>query len=181
MGKLMNSLKSKPDAIKKNKRAEDLIEAFGIGLGNSRYEKIIAATDADLDGTHIKTLMIAMFYVLDRKVLEEQRFYQLNTPVMVITDKNDNLIKWYYTLSEYQEDQPNIKPGYTHMYIKGLGSLSSKNLKKIIEKDGIEKMIEPIVFDVEKDGKIIERWMTDEGIDYRKMVLEQKSFDISNI
>jgi DNA gyrase/topoisomerase IV subunit B len=100
---------------------------------------------------------------------------------MVITDKNDNLIKWYYTLSEYQEDQPNIKPGYTHMYIKGLGSLSSKNLKKIIEKDGIEKMIEPIVFDTEKDGKIIERWMTDEGIDYRKMVLEQKSFDISNI
>jgi DNA gyrase/topoisomerase IV subunit B len=90
-GKLINSLKSRPEIIKKNKRAEDLIEAFGIGLPENRSENIIIATDSDLDGAHIRTLILALFYVLEPDVLINNRMFVLNTPVMVITDKKDNV------------------------------------------------------------------------------------------
>lgn len=180
-GKLINSLKSRPEIIKKNKRAEDLIEAFGIGLPENRSENIIIATDSDLDGAHIRTLILALFYVLEPDVLINNRMFVLNTPVMVITDKKDNVVDWYYTLREYQANQKNIKPNTTHTYMKGLGSWSSKNLKIVLDKDGLERMVEPVIFNDETDGITIKNWLTDEGISYRKTVLEHKSFNIDNI
>jgi uncharacterized protein YkvS len=107
--------------------------------------------------------------------------FVLNTPVMVITDKKDNVVDWYYTLREYQANQKNIKPNTTHTYMKGLGSWSSKNLKIVLDKDGLERMVEPVIFNDETDGITIKNWLTDEGISYRKTVLEHKSFNIDNI
>ena len=179
-GKLLNSLKSKPDQIRKNPRVVDIIEAYGIGLEESRYKNLIIATDADLDGNHITTLIISLFYVLQPQDLYDGKLYKLNTPVMVITDKNDKLVKWYYSLNDYNQDKHNINPSHNCIHKKGLGSHTSEDLAYIVEKDGLESMIEQIVVTPE-DGEIIEKWMTDEGVLFRQDVLRSKTFSIENI
>ena len=179
-GKLLNSLKSKPDQIRKNPRVVDIIEAYGIGLEESRYKNLIIATDADLDGNHITTLIISLFYVLQPQDLYDGKLYKLNTPVMVITDKNDKLVKWYYSLNDYNQDKHNINPSHNCIHKKGLGSHTSEDLAYIVEKDGLENMIEQIIVTPE-DGEIIEKWMTDEGVLFRQDVLRSKAFSIENI
>jgi len=179
-GKLVNSLKSKPAQIKSNPRVSDIIEAYGIGLEESRYQKLIIATDADLDGSHITALIISLFYVLQPQDLYDGKLYKLNTPVMAITDNNDKLIKWYYSLNEYNKDKQNIKSTYNCIHKKGLGSWTSDDLEVIIQKDKLENMIEQIVVTPE-DNQTIENWMKDEGVQFRQDTLRNKAFSIENI
>jgi DNA gyrase/topoisomerase IV subunit B len=179
-GKLVNSLKSKPAQIKSNPRVSDIIEAYGMGLEESRYKKLIIATDADLDGSHITALIISLFYVLQPQDLYDGKLFKLNTPVMAITDKNDKLIKWYYSLGEYNKDKSSIKSSYNCIHKKGLGSWTSEDLEVIIQKDKLENMIEQIIVTPE-DNQTIENWMKDEGVQFRQDTLRNKAFSIENI
>lgn len=178
-GKLQNALKSTVASLTKNQRVIDIIEAFGIGLEKTKFENCVIASDADLDGNHICALIIALFYKLQPDVLTEGRMFRLRTPVIAIT-QNDKLIKWYYTLQEYQADEANLPKNVTISYLKGLGSLTAKNFKIIFETDGQEKYLEKIEFNP-GDEAIIEQWMTDQGVDFRKEVLGKNSFDINNL
>lgn len=178
-GKLMNAFKSTTAQMTNNQRVNDIIEAFGMGLEKTNYENLVIATDADLDGSHIAALMIALVYKLTPNVLKEGRVYRLKTPIISVLE-NDKLTKWYYTLSDFQEDEKNLPKNAKVVYMKGLGSWSADSYNIVFGKDGLENCLEKVEFK-EGDELIIEQWMSDEGIDFRKKVLGTKSFNIENI
>lgn len=178
-GKLMNALKSTSSQLLKNQRVVDIVEAFGIGLENTRYENVVITSDADLDGEHIASLLVCLFYKMQPDILKNGRMYRLKTPIISIL-KGDKLVDWFYSISDFKKAEKDLPKGVSKMYMKGLGSWSAEHYKTVFSKDGLEKCLEKIEF---KDGdeKIIEDWMSDEGIEFRKDVLGKESFSLDSL
>lgn len=175
-GKLMNALKTTPSQLLKNQRVVDIVEAFGIGLEKTRYENVVITSDADLDGEHIASLLVCLFYKMQPEILKNGRMYRLKTPIISIL-KGDALVDWFYTISDFKKAEKDLPKGVSKMYMKGLGSWSAEHYKTVFARDGLEKCLERIEFK-EGDGQIIESWMSDEGIDFRKNVLAKESFSL---
>lgn len=178
-GKLQNALKCSTAQLLKNQRVMDIVEAMGLGLPETKYENIVIATDADLDGNHIACLITALVYKLQPNLLTEGRVYRLKTPIISVL-QNDKLIRWYYTLGEYQADAENLPKNAEVIYMKGLGSWSAANYNIVFAKDGIDNCLEKIEWK-DNDEKVLEQWMSDNGIDFRKQTLSTKSFNIENL
>ena len=147
---------------------EELKELFNV-VKNENYEYIIFATDADLDGIHIRGLLIGFI----QKYLEEykNRVGILNTPVKV-ERKNRKILSWVYDLNDEINSKNEI------IYKKGLGSWSQKDLELVIKKDGLENMIEIIEFD---DIEIIDDWLNKDLADKRKDYIMKNDFSIAKL
>lgn len=148
----------------------ELSELFKI-IQNEGYEKIGIATDADLDGIHICGLLIGFFerYLPEWK---DGKIGIFRTPVKAIKRKNVP-VRWAYDLNE--ELTP--KAGEEFKYYKGLGTWKEKDLKHIVEKDGMENMLDILEFD---DPEIIEDWLGDDS-EPRKKYLQENNFSIAKL
>ena len=166
-GKPLNSYDAEQSKFTGNKELSDLYKI----IKNENYEYIIVASDQDLDGIHIRALLIGFIY----KYLPEykERFGFLDTPVIVIK-KNKEVVRWYYNLSD---DIP-IKTGEVSKYMKGLGSHNSDDLKKIVQKEGIENMISLINFN---DDSVIDDWLSSAKADKRKEYIILNEFSIAKV
>jgi DNA gyrase/topoisomerase IV subunit B len=98
----------------------------------------------------------------------------LNTPVIVIK-KNKKIVRWYYSL----KDDIVINPGETSHYYKGLGTWKAKDLEYIIEKEGLEKMIQTLHFDDDCDNEISNWLGNDSGP--RKTSIMNNEFSIAKL
>lgn len=148
---------------------KELSELYQV-INNENYEYIIFANDADLDGMHIAGLLIGFF---DRYMPElKGRIGRLVTPVKMLK-KGDTPIKWVYSINE--ELSP--KKGEEFSYVKGLGSWDIVDLKYIVEKDGLSKMIELFNFN---DDKIIDDWLGDDSEPRKKYILAN-DFSIASL
>ncbi len=105
-----------------NKEISELIQILGLelnGRGDVKYEKIIIATDPDVDGAKISSLIIKFFYTWFPNVIRQGRLYQIITPL--VTAVNGGKVHRFYSLEEFEKSElkfSNIR------YLKGLGSLS---------------------------------------------------------
>lgn len=97
----------------------------------------------------------------------------LQTPIIQIK-KGKKLQRWFYSLN----DEIKLKVGETSKYLKGLGSWKTVDLKHIVEKDGIDKMINILEFD---DEDIIDDWLSDKKADKRKEYIIKNDFSINKI
>jgi len=166
-GKPLNAYSANTQKFTSNK---ELTELFQI-IQNEGYEKIIFATDQDLDGFHIRGLLIGFI----EKYLPDIKFNIgiINTPVKAIK-KNKKLLRWVYDLNK----DLNIKHGEELKYYKGLGSWTKEDLKQVIEKDGLDKMIDIFEFDNEE---VIDDWLSDKKADVRKEYIMNNNFDIVKV
>ena len=131
-GKMLNVEKARLDKVYSNEKLMPVVMALGTGIGEDfdlsklRYGKIIIMADADVDGSHIRTLLLTFFFRFMRPLVEEGHVYLAQPPLFRITKGK----RHYYAFSDQQRDQimADLGPGYEIQRYKGLGEMDSEQL-----------------------------------------------------
>ena len=135
-GKILNVFSVSLSKIADNNEIQNLIKSLGCGIGKNfdlsklRYEKIILMTDADVDGSHIATLLITFIYKYMRPIIDNNRLYLAMPPLFKIQHKD----KVFYAYDEHEKDKIIKKEFSNKMHVtlsryKGLGEMPAEQLK----------------------------------------------------
>ncbi len=135
-GKPLNVHGQKLDQLYKNEEMFNLMSALNIedDIANLRYDKVILATDADVDGMHIRNLLITFFLTYFESLVVNGHLYILETPLFKVRNKEKTL----YCYSEAERDSAisSLKgKGIEITRFKGLGEISAHEFKQFIDKD----------------------------------------------
>lgn len=131
-GKPLNVWDLKRDVVYRNDEMYNLMQSLNIesGIDGLRYEKVILATDADVDGLHIRNLMITFFFRFFDQLVQHGHLYILETPLFRVRNKERTI----YCYSETERDEAVTvlggKPEITRF--KGLGEISPAEFKQFI-------------------------------------------------
>lgn len=134
-GKPLNVFGMKQDQLYKNEEMFNLMSALNIedDIENLRYHKVILATDADVDGMHIRNLLITFFLTYFEGLVLNGHLHILETPLFKVRNKE----KTFYCYSEEERNKAveKLKKGVETTRFKGLGEISPSEFKQFISKD----------------------------------------------
>lgn len=134
-GKPLNVHGMKLDQLYKNEEMFNLMSALNIedDIASLRYNKVVLATDADIDGMHIRNLLITFFLTYFEGLVLNGHLYVLETPLFKVRNKDRTL----YCYSEEERDRSiaELKKGVEITRFKGLGEISPDEFKQFINKD----------------------------------------------
>ncbi|MCD6482612.1 MAG: DNA topoisomerase (ATP-hydrolyzing) subunit B [Candidatus Izimaplasma sp.] len=131
-GKVLNVEKSRLDKILGNKEILSMIQAFGTGIGeefsvkDARYHKIIIMTDADVDGAHIRTLLLTFLYRYLKPLIENGYVYIAQPPLYKV--QQGKKIGYAYVEEKLEELLKEFGPRATIQRYKGLGEMNPEQL-----------------------------------------------------
>ena len=132
-GKILNVEKARLHKILKNEEIRTMLTAFGTNIGEdfdiekARYQKIIIMTDADVDGAHIRTLLLTFFYKYLRGLIENGYVYIAQPPLYKFkVGKKESYFYRDEDLQSHLRENPGVK--YTLQRYKGLGEMTADQL-----------------------------------------------------
>ena len=196
-GKILNVERQKHNAAKvfQNQEIQTMIRALGAGVGNNseeegsfdasklRYSKIIIMCDADIDGAHIRTLMLTFLWRFMRPAIEEGHVYIAQPPLYqlskgrvsryVFSDEERDKV-----MLELQGDNPNAKIGVQRY--KGLGEMNPDQLWETTMNPETRTMLKVTVQDAEETDRLFEILMGEDVPD-RRAFIEKYAKEVTNL
>ena len=175
-GKILNCLKSDYDKIFKSEIITDLIKVLGCGvevkskaakdvslfnMDNLRWNKIMICTDADVDGFHIRTLILTMIYRLMPRLIEEGKVYIAESPLYEVTCKDQT----YFAYNEMEMDEIREEIGdkkYTVQRSKGLGENEAEMMSLTTMNPATRRLIKVTPSDAENTSKMFDLLLGDD-------------------
>ncbi len=185
-GKILNVEKARLDRALSNEEIRSIITAFGTGIGEEfdisklRYHKIIIMTDADVDGAHIRTLLLTLFYRYFRPLVEQGHVYAAQPPLFKISHGKVNK----YVLNEEERDAylkslpPNTK--YEIVRMKGLGEMDSIELRETTMHIATRTLIKINVEDAMLADETFQILMG-EDVEPRRKFIEENALNVKNL
>lgn len=169
--------------ISANQEFKDIMNILGLdvskGVVNEKinYDKIVIATDADCDGSHITSMLIGWFKRFAPELFTQGKICKLITPLILLKDAKGKITKWFFNTDEFKKWEKTNTKKCEILYMKGLGSWERSDLQSIIDKEGIESFIKELSLD-DKSENTIEDWLGDNS-EPRKVYLRDYIFDIN--
>ena len=187
-GKILNVEKARLDRALSNEEIRTIITAFGTGIGEEfdlsklRYDKIVIMTDADVDGSHIRVLLLTLFYRFFRPIVEAGHIYAAQPPLFrIMHGKTRKYVLNEEELENYLKSLPeNVRNRAEIARMKGLGEMDAEELNETtmdIEKRVLRKIT---VDDCVAADAIFEKLMGDE-VDPRRKFIEENARYVQNL
>lgn len=179
-GKILNVEKARLDKILSNAEIRAMITAFGTGIGEeftlekARYHKIVIMTDADVDGAHIRTLLLTFFFRFLRPLVEAGYIYIAQPPLYQV--KQGKHVEYCYdeeTLKGILERLPKMPKPNVQRY-KGLGEMNAEQLWETTMDPEHRTLLQVELDDAIKANQAFERLMGDE-VEPRRQFIEENA------
>jgi len=186
-GKMLNVEKTRIDKIYSNEKLSPVITAIGAGIGPDfdinkiRYGKIIMMADADVDGAHIRTLLLTFFFRYMRPLIEEGHVYAAQPPLYKISKKGLKQDIYCYTDDELTQNLEKVgKDGATIQRYKGLGEMNPEQLWETTMNPENRTLVKIELEDAARADAIFTVLMGDE-VEPRRNYIQTHAHEVENL
>ena len=176
-GKILNVEKARLNKILENEEIKNMITAFGAGVSDEfneeklRYHKIISMTDADVDGSHIRILLLTFLFRFMRPLIEKGYVYSAKPPLYKVSRGKED--KYFYSDEELNKDlEENGRKGITVQRYKGLGEMNAEQLWETTMNPDNRTLIQITMADAIEADKMFNELMGEEPELRRKFIEE---------
>jgi DNA gyrase subunit B len=185
-GKILNVEKAPPDKMLSHEEIRVIITALGAGIDDEfdlsklRYHRIILMTDADVDGAHIRTLLLTFFYRHMAELINHQHLYIAQPPLYRI--KAGKLQQWVYSEAEREEVLAKAKESrkVEIQRYKGLGEMNAEQLWETTMNPTTRTLLEVSIDDATRADRIFSVLMGDE-VPPRKAFIQAHAKSVKNL
>ena len=185
-GKILNVEKARIDKILASEEIKNMITAFGTGISEDfdinklRYHKIVIMTDADVDGAHIRTLLLTLFYRYMRPLIEEGKIYIAQPPLFKVEKGKEK----YYVYNEEELDKLLDKIGRDGVKniqrYKGLGEMNPEQLRETTMDVSNRILLKVDIIDAVEADEIFSKLMGDD-VEPRREFIQENAQYVTNL